>query len=286
MVVSALVAGAGATSIFGGFAPFPNTIATALLAYQSEAIGFGFGIKFQYSKRLIGAMTNEEFNGLTPNTIGNIVEAHNTELIQRMKDEMPKWLDIQQSYIEAGVQVEIAKATRTPSAWAEIINAFVGASTTEVEAQITDFFDGSNESLQTLTLLSPVLALMALLGREAGGGGEDTPPEEETEVFKLIFTTSRWQIYLNTDTRGTHKASQLIEAHQTLNLRCNEIADLITSSLQQKVILEEQPFEQYGAQKVVQNFVDIKNLQILITQLNSFHTTLCPLPPEAPAEEP
>ncbi len=174
--MAAIIGGALGSSIpniFGGFAPFPNTIATALLAYQSEAIGFGFGIKFQYSKRLIGAMTNEEFNGLTVDAIGGIVEAHNTELIQRMADEMPKWLDIQQNFIEASVAIEIAKAKRTPSAWAEIIQAFSGGATEQIAASL-DSLDPT--ALGALLAANPILALIYSFSKTGGGTTPPTTP--------------------------------------------------------------------------------------------------------------
>ncbi len=174
--MAAIIGGALGSSIpniFGGFAPFPNTIATALLAYQSEAIGFGFGIKFQYAKRLIGAKTNEDFNALTPATIGQIVEAHNTELINRMRLEMPKWLDIQKDFIEASVSVEIAKAERTPSAWAEIILAFSGAA----GQQIADSLNALDPAaLAAILAANPILALIYSFANTNGG---TTPPPSE-----------------------------------------------------------------------------------------------------------
>lgn len=157
---------------FGGFAPFPNTISTALLAYQSEAIGYGFGIKFQYAKRAIGAMSNEEFNALTPDLIGKIVEEHNTELIGRMAFEMPKWIEIQKKFIEASVEVEIAKANRTPSAWVEILQAFGGATLEETGKQI----DSLPEIEKTFILsINPILAVLYSI-YILGPGSIPTPP--------------------------------------------------------------------------------------------------------------
>jgi len=152
---------------FGGFAPFPNTIATALLAYQSEAIGFGFGIKFQYSKRLIGAMTNDNFNDLDPIKIGEIVEAHNSELIERMKKEMPKWIQIQNAFIEATVEIEMAKANRTPSAFREIFEAFTSGFTeqqTDDFHNFINFFDDAGSKL------------LAFFGLGSSGSNDEPPP--------------------------------------------------------------------------------------------------------------
>ncbi len=174
--MSAVAAGALAgaiPNIFGGFASFPNTIATALLVYQSEAIGYGFGIKFQVGKREIGAMSNDTFNALTLDSLGALLDAHNQNLIDRMQAEMPKWIAIQQHYIEAGVQVEVMKANRTPSAWAEIITAFANAS----GEQIGDSLEGlPTDILSSLLSGNPILALAYYL---QGNANPEDPPSEE-----------------------------------------------------------------------------------------------------------
>ncbi len=181
-------------SVFGGFAPFPNSIATALLAYQSEAIGFGFGIKFQYGKRLIGAMTNEKFNGLDASGVGNLIEAHNSELIKRMGDEMPKWIEVQNRFIEATVKIEVAKATRTPSAFSEIFNAFAEALVTHnmstLPAQWWGEQSSSPDALNAITAISPLMGLFSLFNRVSGGDPTQPPsePTDPTEKHNVVFS--------------------------------------------------------------------------------------------------
>ncbi len=184
--MSAAIAASAIPNIFGGFAPFPNTIATALLAYQSEAIGYGFGIKFQAGKRTIGAMTNEEFNGLTEASLGAIVNIHNDELIGRMKAEMPKWIEIQQHYIEAGVTVEVMNANRTPSAWAEIITAFTSAAGQQIVATINGL---SAEGKTSILSISPILSMIYFLSQQ----GSITPPEEEEPTGDGTTIKYTWQ---------------------------------------------------------------------------------------------
>ncbi len=169
-------------NVFGGFAPFPNTIATALLAYQSEAIGYGFGLKFQYAKRQIGAMSNETFNALDLTELGNLIHSHNDELLQRMADNMPDWLDIQENFIEASVQVEVLKANRTPSAWAEIITAFTGAAGQQIVASIDGLIP---EAKSTVLSTSPMLALIYFLSQ---GSPETQPIPANT----IIWRKFRW----------------------------------------------------------------------------------------------
>ncbi len=92
-----------------------------------------------------------------------------------MKDEMPKWLEIQQQYIEAGVKVEVLKATRTPSAWAEIITAFAGAAGQQVAASLNSLGDVARDAILAT---NPILSLIYTLS----GGAEETPPPSGEEA--------------------------------------------------------------------------------------------------------
>ncbi len=50
----------------GFFAPLPLAIMIPFMAAQSFAMGQAFGTSFQYGKRKISSMSNEEFNAYTP----------------------------------------------------------------------------------------------------------------------------------------------------------------------------------------------------------------------------
>ncbi len=49
----------------GGFLPIPLALMIPFMFMQSVMMGYGFGTGFQYSKRKISAMSNEEFNATT-----------------------------------------------------------------------------------------------------------------------------------------------------------------------------------------------------------------------------
>ncbi len=53
------------SSPIGGFMPIPLAIMPPFMAYQSLLMGDSFGKGFQYGKRKISAMTNEEFNKMS-----------------------------------------------------------------------------------------------------------------------------------------------------------------------------------------------------------------------------
>ncbi len=261
-------------NVFGGFAPFPNTIATALLAYQSEAIGFGFGIKFQYAKRLIGAMTNEFFNGLDSSGIGNIIEEHNTELILRMKSEMPKWLDVQKSFIEASVAVEIAKANRTPSAFREIFESFSGAFGQQQLNDLSSYFGNDADKLNSISNTSSLLGMMTLLNTSFGGTPTDPtdptePPAggEPTTTFKVDTTYDGWRLEQHADT--SYHAHQDAMHPYVKSFTCQQARDEIINLSNQIQSLEttRTPVAQSGTGETsvnVQAYIEIRNKQIQI----------------------
>ncbi len=57
-----------ATLPIGFFMPLPLPIMIPFMMWQSAAIAAGFGTYFQYAKRRISAMSNDEFNSFNPST--------------------------------------------------------------------------------------------------------------------------------------------------------------------------------------------------------------------------
>ncbi len=90
--------------------PLPLLLMIPFMMWQSAAIAVGFGTMFQYAKRKISAMSNEEFNTINPvdlinqdyeNILDAIpssfkrVEALNVEIMQHMNimlDQAVKFL--------------------------------------------------------------------------------------------------------------------------------------------------------------------------------------------------
>ncbi len=59
----------------GFFAPLPLAMMMPFMAGQSMMMGDAFGKSYQYGKRKISAMSNEEFNKLTPKDLANDIQA-------------------------------------------------------------------------------------------------------------------------------------------------------------------------------------------------------------------
>ncbi len=70
----------------GFFAPLPLPMMIPFMGIQSAVMAEQFGTMFQYGKRRISAMSNEEFNALTP----TILQERMTKQIQEMIPEMEK----------------------------------------------------------------------------------------------------------------------------------------------------------------------------------------------------
>ncbi len=68
----------------GFFAPLPLAIMIPFMAAQSFAMGMGFGTSFQYGKRKISSMSNEEFNAATPVSIHEDLQADIRAMIPSM----------------------------------------------------------------------------------------------------------------------------------------------------------------------------------------------------------
>ncbi len=70
----------------GFFAPLPLPMMIAFMGIQSAVMAEQFGTNFQYGKRRISAMSNEEFNALTP----EIMQAQFTAQLKGLVPEMEK----------------------------------------------------------------------------------------------------------------------------------------------------------------------------------------------------
>ncbi len=74
--------------VLSGFLPIPLAMMIPFMGMQSLVIGKQFGEGFQYGKRKISAMTNEEFNKLTPAMIAKESAKELREMIPSMQDSL------------------------------------------------------------------------------------------------------------------------------------------------------------------------------------------------------
>ncbi len=104
----------------GFFAPLPLAIMIPFMAAQSIMMGEGFGKGYQYAKRKISSMTNEEFNKMdVPQLFSGIVTDY-TKIIPDMQKAMQASSDFQKMIVQ-----EIAGIIR--SLPKDIVTGFVQA---------------------------------------------------------------------------------------------------------------------------------------------------------------
>ncbi len=72
----------------GFFAPLPLALMIPFMAYQSLAMGEAFGQGFQYGKRRVSAMSNEDFNKMTPLKLFQIETQELKQMIPLMESSM------------------------------------------------------------------------------------------------------------------------------------------------------------------------------------------------------
>ncbi len=83
----------------GFFAPLPLALMLPFMAGQSMLMGDAFGKSYQYGKRKISAMSNEEFNALTPADLAKDITADFTILIPELKLAMQQSTEFQKDII-------------------------------------------------------------------------------------------------------------------------------------------------------------------------------------------
>ncbi len=95
-----------------GFMPIPLAIMPPFMAYQSLVMGDAFGRAFQFGKRKISAMSNEEFNKLDIVTMFESISNEYVRMIPTVKDAMSQSVDLQVAIVKELLRVipELGKA--------------------------------------------------------------------------------------------------------------------------------------------------------------------------------
>ncbi len=88
----------------GFFAPLPLAIMIPFMAAQSFAMGHAFGTSFQYGKRKISSMTNEEFNALDSVTLHANLQTDIRAMIPSMNESFHRMESFQIEIIQSMMQ--------------------------------------------------------------------------------------------------------------------------------------------------------------------------------------
>ncbi len=89
----------------GGFMPIPLAMMIPFMGIQSTVMAKQFGENFQYGKRKISAMSNEEFNKLTPQQMAEDNAQEIKNIIPSLKESIMDMREIQKFIIAEFVQL-------------------------------------------------------------------------------------------------------------------------------------------------------------------------------------
>ncbi len=84
----------------GFFAPLPLALMMPFMAGQSMLMGDAFGKAYQYGKRKISAMSNEEFNKLTPEMLGQSIVTDYNAIIPSLEQAVQSSTEFQRIIIQ------------------------------------------------------------------------------------------------------------------------------------------------------------------------------------------
>ncbi len=140
-----------------GFMPVPLAMMIPFMFMQSVMMGYGFGTGFQYSKRKISAMNNEEFNATSiPKEVSKMFEAYKLmlpDIQQSIRDSK----DLQVTVVEEMVKIP-----------AHLLNALLGTTT-----------EGSSTSDSP----APVPTIGSDAPKTAADVFKETPDEPKIDLF-------------------------------------------------------------------------------------------------------
>ncbi len=133
----------------GFFAPFPLALMIPFMAGQSLAMGEAFGKGFQYGKRKISSMSNEEFNALNFQQLSESIATDYKVMIPSMKESLKASDELQRAVFDALGKIILTLPDAVAGMFSDSTNrAGLDATTTETSfselgSQITEVRAGS-----------------------------------------------------------------------------------------------------------------------------------------------
>jgi hypothetical protein len=137
---------------------------------QSAVLGYEFGLAYETGKRTIKAMPNDLFNKIVAGSdeqinvvydgqeynmkysdyIDFLVKKFHSSKIDEFREHLPDYMALQNTLIDKTVEIEVAKANRTPSAFREIFEGFTGGFTEQQKEDLGNFFGTFTDSFSRL----------------------------------------------------------------------------------------------------------------------------------------
>ncbi len=138
--------------ILSGFLPIPLAMMIPFMGAQSLVIGKQFGEGFQYGKRKISAMSNEEFNKMTPQKLAQ----DNAAELRQMIPSMQKAITDMRSFQSFIVRELIETAKQLPG---DIFGGLTGTNNTPIQTS-TSFSTSTPTQIAYAGSIGPLNALL------------------------------------------------------------------------------------------------------------------------------
>ncbi len=139
----------------GFFAPLPLAVMIPFMAMQSGAMALAFGTYFQYGKRRISAMSNEDFNKIQPGDIYKGITDTINAMIPSFKQQNASMQGLQQEILKQLMEYAKQAAQTLPEQAGGVIKAAIPDIIKQPiqagGAAIIDAQNAANEFLQALT---------------------------------------------------------------------------------------------------------------------------------------
>ncbi len=121
----------------GFFAPLPLAVMIPFMAMQSGAMALAFGTYFQYGKRRISAMSNEEFNAIQPGDIYKGITDTINAMIPSFREQNASMQGLQQEILKQLMEYAKQAAQTLPGQIGDVVKA--GAQTIGAKGPIEAF---------------------------------------------------------------------------------------------------------------------------------------------------
>lgn len=168
----------------GFFSPLPIALMIPFMAAQSLAMGEAFGSGFQYGKRRVSALTNDEFNKLSPKDLMLETTAGIESMIPAMKDSMANFATLQTDVIK-----ELIK-------YVQLLGPALSQTAAEGGLDFSELLKGVTQAggaalTQTAATLAQQLSGSFLPEAEARRGSQQTPGGGVSVAPPVAVTTSQ-----------------------------------------------------------------------------------------------
>ena len=127
----------------GFFMPLPNPTMLGFMSLQSYLMAHYFGMGFQYSKRKISSMSNEEFNKLTPEKFAQMLKTDTDRMMPELSKILSVGTSMTNQLVAETIQVVKIALEQLPS---QVAGQFIGQDI-PVVTDPKDYFKGDLSGL-------------------------------------------------------------------------------------------------------------------------------------------